>query len=160
MWKYLTIVGLASFKFMFSPLAGEKLGLTFLESFFSTLVGALISWGVFYFMSEYFMRRNHAKKVEKYKKALATNDPNYKRPKNFTRLNKTIVKVKTTLGIYITCWLVPLFLSIPIGSIICAKFYGHHKKTPYLILAGIVLNTFLLCCIWYFVGGMVDVKAN
>lgn len=160
MWKYLTIVGLASFKFMFSPLAGEKLGLSFLESYVSTLIGALISWGVFYFMSEYFMRRNHAKKVAKYKKAMAAGDANYKRPKNFTRLNKGIVKVKTTLGIYITCWLVPLFLSIPIGSIICAKFYGHHKKTPYLILAGIVLNTFLLCCIWYFVGGMVDVNAN
>lgn len=158
MWKYLTIVGLASFKFMFSPLAGEKLGLTFLESYFSTLIGALLSWAVFYFLSEYFMRRNHAKKIEKHKLALEKNDPNYKRPKNFTRLNKAIVRVKTSLGIYVTCWLVPLFLSIPIGSIICAKFFGNDKKTPYLILGGIVINTFILCCFWYYLGGLVDVN--
>ena len=55
-------------------------------------------------------------------------------------MNKLIVKIKRTLGIYGVCLFAPLFFSIPGGTIISAKFYGKDKRTFLLILFGIVVN--------------------
>ena len=48
--------------------------------------------------------------------------------------------MKRSIGIIgITFW-APFFLSIPLGSIIAAKFYGHKKQAYPLIVLGIFLN--------------------
>jgi hypothetical protein len=38
------------------------------------------------------------------------------------------------------CFFAPLFLSIPLGSIISAKFYGRENNTFLFIFVGLLLN--------------------
>ena len=54
-----------------------------------------------------------------------------------------VVKLKRSVGIYGITFLAPLFLSVPIGSIISAKFYGKKKITFLLIVIGMFTNGLL-----------------
>lgn len=126
-------------KFMFAPFGGPALGLTFLETYSGCVTGAILSSALFYFSADYLMDRATAKRIQKQKEALKNGSP-MKRKKNFTRMNKFIVKIKRSLGQVGICFWAPFFLSIPIGSIISAKFYGHSNKSYPLIVLGIFLN--------------------
>jgi hypothetical protein len=126
-------------KFMFAPFGGPALGLSFLETYTGCITGAILSSALFYFSADYLMDRATAKRIQKQKEALKNGSP-MKRKKNFTRMNKFIVKIKRSLGQVGICFWAPFFLSIPIGSIISAKFYGHSNKSYPLIVLGIFLN--------------------
>ena len=63
--------------------------------------------------------------------------------KKFTVVNKSIVRLKKKIGIYGVAIYAPFFLSIPLGSIITAKFYGKEKKTFFIILFGIIMNALI-----------------
>lgn len=136
---YLSLAAFSMIKFMFAPIGGPNLGLNFFETYFSCVVGAIIAAVFFYFSSGYFMRQAHLKKVSKIKKALESG-VEIKRKKVFTRTNKTIVRVKRKFGIWIMALYAPLFLSVPVGSIITAKFYRKEKLTFPIILIGIFVN--------------------
>ncbi len=71
--------------------------------------------------------------------------------RKFTLTNRLIIKVKRTIGIIGISFWVPLFLSIPIGSMIVAKFYGNEKKTFPLIVVGVFVNSFVLSALVYFI---------
>ena len=73
--------------------------------------------------------------------------------KKFTRANKFIVKVKMRLGIFGTAMWVPLFFSVPLGSIITAKFYGDDKRTFPIIVLGMFFNGAVMTSISYFIFG-------
>ena len=85
------------------------------------------------------MEKAKLKRIKKIKD-LAIKGITPKPKKNFTRMNKFIVKIKRSVGQVGVCFWAPFFLSIPIGSIISAKFYGHSKKTYPLIVLGIFIN--------------------
>lgn len=137
---YLTGFVLGTFKFLFSHwsiylIANESDELlNFLELFIPTTLGALITMVICYYTSEKLMNRAVKKQNERIQKAIAEGKvPKIK--KKFTYTNKLIVQIKMKLGIYGITLLAPLFLSIPIGSIVCAKFYRHQKKTfPLMVL--------------------------
>lgn len=141
--------GFGTFKFVFVhwgayAALGEQSITSLFEIFVSATLGAWITMTVFYYLSEYFMDRSHRKKIEKMRKA-AEAGIEIKQKKTFTRLNKTIVWIKHTLGLYGVTLLAPLFLSVPIGSIVCAKFYGGKKKTFPLMLLFTGLYSALMC---------------
>lgn len=123
----------------------------FLDVFLPTYIGAIVAMTVFYWGSEYFMNRAAAKSSTAAMLAMSKGEV-YLPKKKFTRINKALVKIRQTLGIYPFTFLAPLFLSIPLGSIVCAKFFGHHKKTFPLMLffTGIygVLMTLLMLAIY------------
>lgn len=131
---------LATFKFMLAPLSGLGLGLSFLIAMLTSFVGATLSSAVFYFMSEYFLQRSAQKKLAK------TQAEGYqpKFSKKKWVVNRTIIKIKLGIGQIGLCFLAPLFLSIPIGTIICAKFFGKKKTTYPIIVIGVAVNSFLL----------------
>ncbi|MES2557668.1 MAG: hypothetical protein V4604_16040 [Bacteroidota bacterium] len=136
---YLGLFGLSMIKFLFAPFGGPKLGLSYWETYLSCVSGAICCAIIFYFSAEFFMIRAHKKRKRLYAEALEQGvEPKYK--KKFTRMNKFIVKIKRRFGIYGISMYAPLILSVPIGSIISAKFYGKDKRTFPLILAGIILN--------------------
>lgn len=98
------------------------------------------------------MHRAHNKKVAKEKELIAQGiSP--QRKKKFTRMNKFVVRIKRTLGIVGTSFWAPFFLSVPLGSIITAKFYGHHKKTFPLIILGMFINAALTTGLAYILYG-------
>ena len=136
---YFTLFGLSMIKFMFAPFAGPGLKLNFLETYISCISGAAVAAFIFYFSSEFFLIRAHKKRKAELHASITNGTP-LKFKRKFTRFNKLIVKLKRNLGIYGIAFYAPLFLSVPVGSIVTAKFYGKEKRTFPLILLGICIN--------------------
>jgi uncharacterized membrane protein len=136
-WAGVTSVFLLStIKFLFAPFAGVPLNLHFYETYFAAVSGATLSAAIFYFGSERLMEFIKANKGVKsvflVKKEIVK--------KKFTRSNKFIVKLRMRFGKIGICFFAPLFLSIPLGSIISAKFYGRDNNTFLFIFVGLLLN--------------------
>lgn len=143
-WKIIwSTFFLATFKFLFSGLPGAKLGGPFWQVTLAAAAGAVFSSSIFYFASEKLIAHQQKRRLLKVAKGIQ------KPKRNFTWKKKFLVKIKRTFGILgITC-LAPLLLSIPIGSIVCAKFYGSNKFTYPLVALWICVNSFLLNLLWY-----------
>lgn len=144
-----------TFKFLFSHwtvyVAFPSVGFdTVAEIFISTTTGAIFSMTIFYFLSDYMMDRAAKKRKEK-QQAILKSGAEFIAPKKFTRMNKFMVRLKMSFGIYGITFLAPLFLSIPLGSIVCAKFYGHHKKTYPLMVLFMTAYSFVMCGIIYLI---------
>lgn len=137
---------------MFAPLAGPHFDppLTFFETLLSCAAGAVLSSSIFFFSSRYFMDRAAQKYQAKLAKSIADGTP-FKQKKKFTRMNKFIVRIKHSIGIIGICFWAPLFLSIPLGSIVSAKFYGHTRMAYPLVVIGIFLNGVIITSLAYFV---------
>lgn len=145
---YLSLFGFSMIKFMFAPFTGPPLKLNFFETYFSCISGAAFAALIFYFSSEFFMIRAHKKRKEQLRISRETGVP-MKTKKKFTWFNKSIVRLKHRFGIYIIAFFVPFFFSVPVGSIITAKFYGKEKRTFPLILLGICINGMITTSLAY-----------
>lgn len=142
--KYSGVFLLATIKFVFAPTAGWASGLTFWEIYFAALAGGLLSFNVFYLSSNHFMLRAQAKRMEKEQATGLIK-------KKFTGTNKFVVKMKRSpLGYVLLVLLGPNFLSVPIGSIIVAKFYGDRKQTYWLCMAVLAVSAFAWTALWMF----------
>jgi hypothetical protein len=148
--KYIGFFGFSMIKFLFTPFGGPKAGLSFVETYIVCVAGALLSAAIFFFSSEFFLIRAHKKRKEMILKSLETGIP-LKQKKKFTKTNKLIVRIKHKLGIIGVAFYAPLFLSIPIGTIITAKFYGKEKRTFPLIILGIGINGVITTGIAYII---------
>lgn len=126
---------------MFASIPGSIAGIPFFHTYFAACTGGILSAALFYFSAELFMIMNH-KKLEKKRKAAIADGKVFKEKKKFTRMNKFVVRIKMKLGIVGISFLGPLFLSVPIGSIVTAKFYGKKKSTFLLIILGMFVNGF------------------
>ncbi|MBL1281192.1 MAG: hypothetical protein COA33_013015 [Fluviicola sp.] len=133
---------------MFAPLGGPKLGLSFFETYFSIVAGGIVAGAIFYFSAEFFILRSIRKNKEKIAKLKAQGKP-FKQKKKFSRMNKFILKIKGTFGQFGIAMWAPFFLSVPIGSIVAAKFYGKSKKTYPLMVLGMFVNGFITTSITY-----------
>ncbi len=134
-----TVFFTAMVKFMFSPALGPALKLSYIETFLANAAGAIVSMTVFYFAAEFFLKRSHKKKVERYRAAVAAGIEVVP-VKSFTKRNKTIIRLKNRIGIIPFCFWAPFLLSIPIGTIITAKFFGKRRMSYPLMIIGIFLN--------------------
>lgn len=147
---FLTGFFFGTFKFLFAhwttyaTAVGMGYEPHYYEIFISVTSGAWLSMAMFYFLSELLMKNAAKKRHENYQKAKASGMP-MPAKKKFTRVNKGLVKMKRSLGIYGITMIAPLILSIPIGSIVCAKFFGHEKKTFPLMLLFTASYSFLMC---------------
>lgn len=152
---YLFAFAMGTFKFLFSQWLAYgyahqlNIEVGFWDVFLSTLTGAWCSMAVFYWMSEIFMERARKKRLEKIRIALEQGKlPSTHR--KFTRLNKTIVWIKRHIGIYGVTLVAPMFLSIPIGAIVCAKFYGGEKITFFLMMAFTMVYALIMSIIIHY----------
>lgn len=146
---YTTLFLFSTIKFLFTPFSGPIAGFTFWETYITCVSGGIFSAAIFYFASEYFMKRTHIKKMKLILDA-KENGIELVQKKKFTKTNKFIVNIKRRFGIYGISMYAPLFLSVPIGTIITAKFYGKEKKTFPLIVLGMIVNGFITTGIAYF----------
>tara|TARA_B110000495_G_C22544479_1_gene329918 strand:- start:3 stop:467 length:465 start_codon:yes stop_codon:yes gene_type:complete len=139
--NYLIIFGLAQVKFLFAPSIAYATmpELSFLEIFISTTIGALFCFNLVFFLSKKIMVLSHKRRV--YRNLNSGSSPK----KIFTKRNKWIVKIKLSdRGFLLICFLAPLFLSIPIGTIIVAKFYGERPISYYFVSILLIFTSFLL----------------
>ncbi len=133
---------LSTIKFMFTPLGGPAAGLTFFETYFSCVAGGIFGSAIFFYSGSYFINRAEAKYEAKKAKSHKDGTP-FKLKKKFTKTNRFIIRMKSRLGIVGISFWIPFLLSVPIGTIITAKFYGHDRRTYPLIVAGMFINGIL-----------------
>lgn len=136
---YAGFFGLSMIKFLFTPFGGVQAGLSFIETYLACVAGAIASAAIFYYSSEFFMKRAYEKRKEMIRRSVENGIP-LKFKKRFTRTNKLVVSMKRRLGIVGISMYAPLLLSVPIGSIITAKFYGKDRRTFPLIVFGMIVN--------------------
>ena len=145
---FIFIALLGTLKFMFASTPGVIANLPFLEVYFFATLGGLVSFNVFYFLANYFITKSLENNQKKMK--LGT----YKSPKKFTKTNKVIVRLKMTdFGFWAITIVAPLVLSIPIGSIIVAKFYRHHKITYWITTLSLIVSQALFTFIAFSIKG-------
>jgi hypothetical protein len=141
---------MSMFKFLFASayLEGVYSQITFLEVLLITFSGAFFCFNIFYWSAEFFM------KLAKKRKLKAVRSGKKSRKKSFTRINKTIVRIKMSKsGFYSLCTFGLLFMSIPVGAIVIAKFYGDTKKSYFLSVTTIFVTAVILA---YFSGVISD----
>lgn len=134
-------------KFMFAATSMMAFSVSYWEVVFATFLGAFISFNVFFFFSGLLMERAKEKKLEKIKNGTL------KSKKQFSRMNKFIVKLKlSSFGYFVLVIVGPMVLSIPIGSIIIAKFYRRIKLTYWLEIVSLFIwaNLFTLANLYIF----------
>lgn len=146
--KYSAFFLLSTVKFLFTPFGGPAAGLTFFETYLTCLLGAFFSGTIFYFLGEFLLNRSKNKNLFRRQKAIENGEP-LKEKKIFTKMNKNIVKMKHRFGIVGISFFAPLFMSVPVGTIITAKFFGKRKITYPLILLGFCINGLLTTGIAY-----------
>jgi len=126
---------LSSTKFLFAPSATLGLGYSYWETIAITIIGG---WtGVIFFF--YFGKLA----VDWYMKRYGTK----KEKSKFTKTNKMIIKVKSNFGIIGLAFISPVTISIPVGSILAARYFGNNKLAVYFLMGSIVFWSFLLTTI-------------
>jgi hypothetical protein len=148
--KYIVFFLLSTFKFLVTPFGGPPAKLTFLETYISCVSGGILSAVVFYFSADFFIKKAKLKRLKLIKETKERGLYLVEK-KKFTTFNKFIVKTKKKLGIFGISFYAPLFFSVPIGSIVAAKFYGKDKRTFPLILLGMFVNGLLTTGLSYFI---------
>jgi hypothetical protein len=141
-WKYLALFGLSTFKFLFTPFTSIPMKLSFMEVWISCTSGAIFASTIFYFASGYFFKQ--AKEKKRLKLLEAEKNGLHLKIKNFTRFNKLIVRTKMALGFYGIVFIAPVIASIPVGTIIVAKFYGSEKRTYPIMICGLIVSGLIL----------------
>ena len=51
---------------------------------------------------------------------------------------------QSNIGFLLVCTFAPLFLSIPIGTVVTVKFFGDNKKTYWYVSILLIIMSFLL----------------
>tara|TARA_B110000285_G_scaffold233858_1_gene308938 strand:- start:2068 stop:2514 length:447 start_codon:yes stop_codon:yes gene_type:complete len=141
---YIYVFFLAHVKFLFAAsIAEATTDLNFLEILFSSTLGALFCYNVSFLVGRFiFLKNNSFKDIVIFKK----------RKKKFKKRNRIIIRIKNSkLGYLILCSLAPVFLTIPIGTFIVLKFYGHRKLTYWLVFTSIASISFILTFINHFI---------
>ncbi|MFP5471288.1 MAG: hypothetical protein ACLGGV_06805 [Bacteroidia bacterium] len=136
--KYVSLFLIATTKFLLAPTSGIALGFLPWESLTICIFGGFTGVLVYYNLARFLMRKALEKRLKNIKEGKA-------RKKNFTRINKTLVKLKRSpFGLFVIAFITPVLISIPVGSIVCAKFYKHNKLTIPLLMLSVVFWGFVL----------------
>ena len=145
-----TIFFLATIKFSVSTVPGPHLGMTYFETVLAAFAGGSVCALVSYFASDLILLFLKKRAARKHEKMIANNITPPKKRK-FTRMNRFIVRIKMKFGQVGICFYAPFFLSIPVGCIVVAKFYGKRWEAFPLILLGLAVNSSLTSILVYFV---------
>jgi hypothetical protein len=145
--EYSGVFTTATFKFLFAPLVGWQVGLSFLEIFIVTALGGWLSFTIFYFSASFFMQRAFEARIKK--EAMALEAGTHIPRRKFTRFNKLIIRIKRMkYGYPGVVFLAPAFLSVPVGSIVVAKFYGGQKQTYWFTLLALTVWALINTLFW------------
>ncbi len=130
-------------KFLFTPsiIYGwyRELDLSHSDVLIPMLSGALFGFNLFYWFAEFFMNRAKKKRIRSFQSGKR------KRKKNFTKLNKFIVKIKMSkTGLLVLSSVGLMFMSIPIGGVVLAKFYRKRHLAYFIGTGTIILVAFAL----------------
>jgi uncharacterized membrane protein len=143
----LSVLFMATFKFLITGLYSFSLGFSFWETLLFTMIGGTLGATGFYLLGtrvlEWFRLRYVRKRQARISKGVA--------PKRiFTRTNRIIVKIKHRYGVIGLVAIAPPILSIPITSLLAAKYFRHERRTLPVLLGSILVWSCILTTMWGF----------
>ena len=132
-WKFLSVVLLATVKTLFAPAAGFAEGLSFGTTFAATAVGGIIGFLAFYFLFDvvsnfYYKNRKKTITAKQLRKA------------------RRIVMMRQKYPIWLFVFILP-FTSIPVMAVIVRRFFNHNKPVFALSLVAVTLFALVGCFI-------------
>ncbi len=144
--EILAIIGFSTWKFLPMPfLAVNGFGFGIGHSILFTILGGWVGTLFFYGSSNKWFEKARKRALEKEKRAREKGEAFFK--KKFTRTNKIIVRVKRAFGLIGLALLTPTIISIPLGSIIAAKYFRRNRWTVPALLISVAFWSVLLSTI-------------
>jgi hypothetical protein len=146
--EILRIVGLVLFssvKFLFAPstvyLSGynywQTLGITIIGGTLGVLVFFYTGSAIFSFIDRRFSRKGTTKKT-------------------FSKKNRFIIRIKSSWGIIGLALTSPCLISIPIGSLLAARYFRNDSRTIPFLIGAVVLWSVILTSATALIGPLFD----
>lgn len=150
-----SVIATAAVKLLASTVVSVGLGFGFWETFLFSSVGGCIGVLVFYRLSDWFIKRAL---MRRRRLALLDQQGNARisSPKVFTRRNRWLIRLKHSSGLRGLAALTPLVLTIPVGSIIAARFFRHDRRTLPALFSSVVIQAMVvsaICSVAYSAAG-------
>lgn len=146
--EIIRIVGLVLFssvKFLFAPSTVYLSGYTYFQTIAITITGGIIGVVVFFFSgSAMFAFIN-----DRFSSG-------QKQKKTFSKKNRFLIKVKSSWGLIGLAIISPSVISIPLGSLLAARYFRNDKRTLPVFIAAIIFWSFTLTSITALVGPLFD----
>ncbi|MBS1582341.1 MAG: hypothetical protein JST66_09100 [Bacteroidetes bacterium] len=146
--EIITVMAAGVVKFLFSAIVSYKFGNTYLETVLLTAAGGCIGTVVFYKAGGQVMEWFRLRHLRRVARAKARGRAPHR---VFTRTNRLIVRIKRGYGIKGLAALAPPVLSIPVTSVLAAKYFRHDRRTLPLLLSSVVIWSFVLSAGWKFI---------
>lgn len=145
--KLISVLAMSSVKFIVAIPMSLGYGYNYFETLLITTTGGIIGVFVFIQISKYSIRL-YSKAKEKAKQQFGQTELDYEpiqpKKKIFTRRNKFIVRTVKRFGIAGLAFLTPTILSIPVGTFLTYRYFGHrHNVFVWLSLSVFLWSTVL-----------------
>ena len=145
--QVLSVLFMATFKFLITGLFSFSMGFSYTETLVFTAIGGCLGATTFYLLGtrvlEWFRQRYIRKREARRAKGLELK-------RIFTRTNRTIVKIKHRYGVIGLVSISPPILSVPITSLLAAKYFRHERRTLPVLLGSIIIWSVVLTSMWGF----------
>ena len=129
-------------KFAFSPLLSLSLGYDLVETIIITGIGGCLGVTVFFLGSGWILARIEDRRMNAILEGRRTGR------RSFTRTNKLIVKVKRNQGLNGLAALTPVIISIPIGTILAARYFRDDKRALPILFSSVLFWDIVLSSFW------------
>ena len=148
--EIVVVVAWGALKMLVAAGFGAGFGFPFLKNFLWTSVGGCLGVLVFYALSERLTERSRLRWLRKRLERAAAGGVN---ARIFTKRNRRIIRIKHISGYLGVAALTPLVLTIPLGSILAARFFHHDRRTIPALLGSVVLQAMAVTAV---LSGFVD----
>lgn len=136
--EIVTVVLSGMLKMLVAAGFGTGFGFGFFWTFLFTALGGCLGVLVFYKLSGWLSERARIRSLRKRAEALAAGARDL--PRIFTKRNRWLVKLKHGSGLRGVAALTPLVLTIPLGSILAARYFRHDRRTVPALMLSVVLQ--------------------
>ncbi len=149
--KAIQVMLVGSVKFFLAVPLAFGYGLSCWQAFIFSVAGGTAGILVFYFLTPALMKAlkvfllsiKHLFKNKQHQKKIK------KDPRKFSKKNRVIIHIRGKLGLFGIALLTPVFLSIPLGSILANKYYAHNRFTLLILFGSVVLWSGILCLAFF-----------
>ncbi len=138
-------------KFFFSAIVSYRFGHSYLETVLLTSAGGCIGIFIFFLGGRKVLEWFRIRYVRKRTRATERGE---KPRRIFTRTNRSIVRLKRAYGVKGLAFILTPILSVPLTSVLAAKYFRHDRRTLPVLLSSVVLWSFVLSAVWKFTGGV------
>ncbi len=147
--KLLSLAFVSSLKFAASPFAALGYDLNYIQTFLTTTAGGIFGVLFFFYGSKYIVQwiavyKNHLFFLFGMNKKTLEDELLPERKRIFTWKNKMIVLTVRRFGLVGIALLTPTLLSIPVGTLIAARYFRSPRRVVGYLCASVVLWSLIL----------------